>query len=100
VSSAALALVRPRSVKMDWNFAPNQLDQVAAVVKRRWPKLTDEDLVLLGRKKEMFLSRLQQRYGMAERDAERELDRLMSLMDTLPPSHRTGIPLRQEAPHK
>jgi len=87
---------------MDWDFEPNQLEQVTAAVKQRWPRLTDEDLRLLGAKKEMFLSRLQQRYGMAERDAEREVDRVVSLIDTMPPTHPKSVPLRpeQQHPHK
>jgi hypothetical protein len=84
---------------MDWNFAPTQIEHVVSVLRQRWPKLTNEDLQLLRGKKEMFLSRLQQRYGMAERDAERELDRVIASMDTMPPTHPKSLPLRPEHQH-
>jgi uncharacterized protein YjbJ (UPF0337 family) len=87
---------------MDWNFSPSELEQLTTIVKRRWPKLTDDDARLLGGKKEMFLSRLQQRYGMTEQDAERELSRILSLLDTVPPAHLKSVAPRpeQQHPHK
>ena len=42
--------------------------------KQKWGKLTDDDLTVIGGKKDQLTGILQKRYGMAKDRAERELD--------------------------
>ena len=59
---------------MNWDQVEGQLKQVGGKLKEKWAKLTDDDLLLLKGKKEVFLGKLQQRSGLAKDDAEKEFD--------------------------
>ena len=48
--------------------------QMKGVVRQRWAKLTDDDLDMIGGKREEFAGRLQERYGIARDEADRQLD--------------------------
>lgn len=43
-------------------------------VKEQWGKLTDDDLDVIGGKRDQLLGRIQQRHGLAKDEAERQLD--------------------------
>jgi uncharacterized protein YjbJ (UPF0337 family) len=42
-------------------------------VRQNWVKLTDEDLTRIGGRREELIGRLQERYGFAKSEAEREV---------------------------
>ena len=42
--------------------------------KDKWGKLTDDDLIRAGGRRDPLVGRLQERYGMAKERAEKELD--------------------------
>ncbi len=44
-------------------------------MRKRWDRLTDEDLDAITREPDQLLDRIQERYGLARPDAERELRR-------------------------
>jgi uncharacterized protein YjbJ (UPF0337 family) len=52
--------------------------QFRGEVKRRWGKLTDDDLDQIEGSYDKFLGRMQERYGYAKERAEREIDDLFS----------------------
>ncbi len=62
---------------MNWEDAQGEAKKFRAVLKQRWPALTDEDLQSLERHKDVFLFRLQRRVGGELRDLEREFDALL-----------------------
>jgi len=43
-------------------------------VKEKWGKVTDDDLTTIAGKRDQFAGKLQERYGYAKEQAERELD--------------------------
>jgi uncharacterized protein YjbJ (UPF0337 family) len=51
-------------------------------MKERWAKLTDDDLMLLEGKKEVFLGKLQERTGMLKEEAEKQFDAFLEKMPT------------------
>jgi uncharacterized protein YjbJ (UPF0337 family) len=65
---------------MNWDQIQGQIDQVAGKLKTQWAKLTDDDLLLLKGKKEIFLGKLQERTGLAKEQAEKQLDALMATL--------------------
>jgi uncharacterized protein YjbJ (UPF0337 family) len=71
-----------RQHKMNWVQIKGQLNVVQGKLKSKWGKLTDDDLMLLKGKKDIFLGRLQERTGLKKEDAERELDSLLNGMNT------------------
>ena len=43
-------------------------------VKEQWGKLTDDDLTVIGGKQDQLVGRLQERYGIAKDEAERQVN--------------------------
>jgi uncharacterized protein YjbJ (UPF0337 family) len=43
-------------------------------MKEKWGKLTDDDLTVAAGKKDALAGRLQERYGIAKDEAEKQLD--------------------------
>lgn len=59
---------------MNWDQVEGQWKVLKGSVREKWGKLTDQDFESIGGKKDQFLGKLQERYGMAKESAERELD--------------------------
>jgi uncharacterized protein YjbJ (UPF0337 family) len=53
-------------LKGDWK-------QLAGKVKSKWGKLTDDDMTVVEGKREELTGRIQERYGCAKEQAEKEL---------------------------
>jgi uncharacterized protein YjbJ (UPF0337 family) len=50
-------------------------------LKAKWGKLTDDDLTLIGGKKDELLGKLQERYGYNKDQAEKEADAFLRSMN-------------------
>lgn len=48
--------------------------QLKGNAKQQWGKLTDDDLTYAEGSRDKFVGRLQERYGLAKDEAEREID--------------------------
>lgn len=48
-------------------------NQVKGSVKEKWGKLTDDDITMIRGKRDQLLGKLQERYGYAKDQAEKEL---------------------------
>lgn len=59
---------------MNWDRAEGQWKQVKGAVKERWGKLTDDDLNVIGGKKDQLVGRVQERYGIAKDEALKQVD--------------------------
>jgi len=70
---------------MNWNQIEGQMKQVGGKLKEKWAKLTDDDLLLLKGKKEVFVGKLQERAGLAKDEAEKQLDALISSLNVESP---------------
>jgi uncharacterized protein YjbJ (UPF0337 family) len=55
------------TMKGNWN-------QFKGKVKEQWGKLTDDDLDVIGGKREQLVGRIQERHGYAKDQAEREVE--------------------------
>ena len=68
---------------MNWDQIEGKWKQYSGKVKAKWGKLTDDDLTTVKGKRDELVGRLQQRYGIAKDQAERQIDEFMySLNDT------------------
>jgi uncharacterized protein YjbJ (UPF0337 family) len=63
---------------MNWDQLEGQWKQMGAKVKSKWAKLTDDDLLNLGAKKDELVAKLQERYGILKDEAERQVDEWMT----------------------
>jgi len=48
--------------------------QLTGTMKEKWGKLTDDDFTQIGGKKDVLIGKLQERYGYAREEAERQAD--------------------------
>ncbi len=59
---------------MNWDQLEGKWKQFTGSARERWGKLTDDDLDAIRGRKEIPVGRLQERYGMAREQADREAD--------------------------
>lgn len=59
---------------MNANRLKGEWKQVKGKVAEQWGKLTDDDLAVIGGKRDQLVGFLQQRYGKAQELIEREVD--------------------------
>jgi uncharacterized protein YjbJ (UPF0337 family) len=48
--------------------------QVKGEVREKWGKLTDDDILVVGGRRDQLIGRVQERYGMAREAATKEVD--------------------------
>ena len=59
---------------MNWDQIEGNWKQFTGKVKEKWGKLTDDDLAATAGKRDQLAGILQQKYGYAKDQAEKELD--------------------------
>jgi uncharacterized protein YjbJ (UPF0337 family) len=58
---------------MNWDQAKGQWNQLKGTVRKQWGKLTDDDLDVIAGERERLVGKIQERYGVAKEDAERQI---------------------------
>ncbi len=59
---------------MNWDQIEGNWRQFKGEAKRRWGKLTDDDLNVIAGHKEKLLGKLQERYGKSQDELEQEVE--------------------------
>lgn len=59
---------------MNWDQISGKWMQLKGDVRQRWGKLTDDDLQVIAGSRDKLLGRIQERYGIAKEEAEKQLD--------------------------
>ena len=59
---------------MDWNRVEGNWKQIKGAVKQQWGKLTDDDLDQIAGQRDKFIGKVQERYGLAQDEAQRRAD--------------------------
>jgi uncharacterized protein YjbJ (UPF0337 family) len=77
------ALVRRESIKLKrkntmGDIAQGQWKQIRGQVKEQWGKLTDDDLDRVDGQRDQLVGRVQELYGRAKVEAEKEVDRFFA----------------------
>jgi uncharacterized protein YjbJ (UPF0337 family) len=67
---------------MNWDQIKGNWKQFQGKVKERWGKLTDDDLKVMAGKRDQIAGILQQRYGYAKAQAEKELDEFVHSLES------------------
>ncbi len=63
---------------MNWDQIEGNWKQFKGKVQQQWGKLTSDDMDVMTGKRTEVVGRLQERYGMAKDQAEKELDEFCS----------------------
>lgn len=67
---------------MNWDIIEGKWEQMKGELRTRWAKLTDDDLQLAAGKRDEFVGRIQERYGLMKDDAERQVNDWLKKLDT------------------
>jgi uncharacterized protein YjbJ (UPF0337 family) len=59
---------------MNWQMLEGKYKEHVGAMRAKWGKLTDDDLEMAKGKRDVLVGKLQQRYGMAKDEAEKQLD--------------------------
>jgi uncharacterized protein YjbJ (UPF0337 family) len=63
---------------MNWDRIEGNWKQLKGKARVQWGKLTDDQLDVIGGKREQLVGRLQEQYGLGKDEAERQVDRFAS----------------------
>lgn len=63
---------------MNWDQVSGNWTQFTGKVKEQWGKLTDDDLTEIAGKRDIMIGKLQERYGIAREEAEKQLEKFGS----------------------
>lgn len=86
---------------MNWEQIEGKWSQVKGEIRRKWGKLTDDDLEVIAGSKDKFVGRIQERYGVAKEEAQQQLDDWLKTAAPAEPRTRrraAQIPREQGAP--
>lgn len=76
---------------MNWNEVEGKWKEMKGTVRAKFGKLTDDDLNVIGGKKDQLIGKIQQRYGITREQAERDLEVfLKGLPETTQRTHTSG----------
>lgn len=59
---------------MNWDTIKGNWKQFQGGVREQWGKLTDDDLEVIAGKRDILCGKIQERYGIAKEEAERQID--------------------------
>jgi len=70
---ATAAMQHRKEHAMNWDRVEGNWKQFAGKVKEKWGKLTDDDLTVINGKQDQLVGRIQERYGVAKDEAEKQV---------------------------
>ncbi|MBY0475654.1 MAG: CsbD family protein [Nitrosomonas sp.] len=59
---------------MNWDQIKGNWTQVKGKAQQQWGKLTNDDLDVIEGRREEFVGKVQERYGIAKEEAEKQVD--------------------------
>jgi uncharacterized protein YjbJ (UPF0337 family) len=65
---------------MNWDQIEGKWKQFKGSAKQKWGQLTDDDLEYIAGKRESLVGKLQERYGLAREEAEKNADEWLKAM--------------------
>jgi len=63
---------------MNWDQMEGKWKQYSGKVREKWGKLTDSDLEMIKGQRQQLVGKIQERYGIAKEDAERQVNEFTS----------------------
>jgi uncharacterized protein YjbJ (UPF0337 family) len=72
---------QPEEKLMNWDRIEGNWKQVTGKAKVQWGKLTDDDLDVIAGRRDVMAGKIQERYGVAKDEAEKQLSAWESKAD-------------------
>jgi uncharacterized protein YjbJ (UPF0337 family) len=66
--------------QMNWDRVEGNWKQITGKVKEQWGKLTEDDITVINGKQDQLVGRIQERYGIAKDEAQRQVDSWINRM--------------------
>jgi uncharacterized protein YjbJ (UPF0337 family) len=66
---------------MNWDQVEGKWKQLRGGIKEKWAKLTDDDLDRIAGRRDVFVGKLQERYGIAKEEAQKQADQWLRAQD-------------------
>ncbi|HEY9040026.1 MAG TPA: CsbD family protein [Roseovarius sp.] len=66
---------------MNWDTIKGNWKQLTGEAKSQWGKLTDDDIQQAEGEREKLVGKVQERYGLAKDEAERQVDEFAARVD-------------------
>ncbi len=76
---------------MNWDQIEGKWKQLTGSARERWGKFTDDDVQTLTGKKDNLVGKIQERYGLAREEAEKQAD---AWSDALKETHEAKASVR------
>jgi len=73
-----------------WDQIAGSWKQVKGNVRKEWGKLTDDDVEQIKGQRDVMAGKIQERYGIAKEEAERQADEFMRTQKDTEATHRSG----------
>ena len=67
---------------MNWEHIKADWKDTKGKVKAKWGKLTDDDITVINGKQDQLVGRIQERYGIAKEEAEKQVEEFARTYDT------------------
>jgi uncharacterized protein YjbJ (UPF0337 family) len=66
--------LREETTAMNWDQIEGNWKQFKGKVKEKWGRLTDDELDVLSGKRDQLIGKIQERYGIAKSEAEKQVE--------------------------
>lgn len=66
---------------MNWDQLVGKWRQSKGKITEKWGKLTDDDLQVIAGQRDQFVGRVQERYGIAKEEAEKQVDEFVKSLE-------------------
>lgn len=66
---------------MNWDQVEGKWKQYKGQTKEKWGKLTDDDIDVIDGKRQQLVGRIQERYGIAKEEAEKQADEFVRTLN-------------------
>lgn len=75
---------------MNWEQVEGKWNQLKGLVKTKWDRLTDNDLEFIAGKRDQLVVKIQERYGIAREEAERQVNEWKMAFDAQTSEYRSA----------
>lgn len=76
---------------MNQDIFQGRWNQIKGKVREKWGQLTDDDFTQIAGKKDQLVGRVQERYGLAKDQAEREVNEWLNEQTEVPRTHGSNM---------
>ena len=66
---------------MNWDQLAGKWKQSKGKITEKWGKLTDDDLQVIAGRREQFIGRVQERYGITKEESEKQVDEFVKSLE-------------------